>query len=192
MLAVWKEWCLDSVLKKAYENDIIMSGVSAGAICWFEKGITDSFAHHQAIIPCLGFVKGICCPHYDEEPERIPYVKEVLEGKKIDQCIAIEGYCALHLINDEPRFSVSFKNETNTHHVVCNNSEIIHNKLPNVEKYYYENCQYIINTSSNCSWNHLCTMDFSPESAAQSLHSFMDGDTEILKLETCSFFLVHQ
>ena len=134
MLAVWKEWCLDSVLKKAYENDIIMSGVSAGAICWFEKGITDSFAHHQAIIPCLGFVKGVCCPHYDEEPERIPYVEEMLESKNIDECIAIEGYCALHLIDDKPRFSVSFKNETNTHHVVCNNNEIIHNNLSSVEK----------------------------------------------------------
>ena len=79
------------------------------------------------------FCKGICCPHYDEEPERIPYVKKMLEDKNIDKCIAIEGYCALHLINDKPRFSVSFKNETNSHHVVCNNNEIIHNDLPNVE-----------------------------------------------------------
>jgi len=134
MLAVWREWGLDIILKNAYENNIIMSGVSAGAICWFEKGISDSFKQHQAIIPCLGFVEGICCPHYDEEPERIPYVKEMLLGKNIDDCIAIEGYCALHLIDDEPRFSVSFKNETNTYHVVCNNNEITHNNLPNVEK----------------------------------------------------------
>ena len=42
MLAVWKEWGLDIILKEAYENNIIMSGVSAGAICWFKKGITDS------------------------------------------------------------------------------------------------------------------------------------------------------
>jgi dipeptidase E len=134
MLAVWREWGLDSILKEAYENNIIMSGVSAGAICWFEKGITDSFKNYQAIIPCLGFVKGICCPHYDEEPERIPFVKKMLEDGNIDECIAIEGYCALHLINDEPKFSVSFKSENNTHHVVCNNHEISHNNLPNVEK----------------------------------------------------------
>jgi dipeptidase E len=133
-LAVWREWELDSILKNAYENNIIMSGVSAGAICWFEKGITDSFKDFQAIIPCLGFVKGVCCPHYDEEPERIPFVKESLETKNIDECIAIEGYCALHLIDGEPRFSVSFKNETDAHNVVCNNNEIIHNNLPNLEK----------------------------------------------------------
>ena len=41
MLAVWREWGLEKILKKAYLNGVIMSGVSAGAICWFEKGITD-------------------------------------------------------------------------------------------------------------------------------------------------------
>ena len=134
MLAVWREWGLDSILKEAYENNIIMSGVSAGAICWFEKGITDSYKDSQAILPCLGFVKGICCPHYDEEPERIPYVSESLKENKIDECIAIEGYCALHLINDKPKYSVSFNKENNTHHVLCENSKIIHNELENIEK----------------------------------------------------------
>jgi len=42
MLAVWKDWGLDIYLKEAYERGIVMSGVSAGAMCWFEKGITDS------------------------------------------------------------------------------------------------------------------------------------------------------
>ena len=134
MLAVWREWGLDSILKEAYENNIIMSGVSAGAICWFEKGITDSYRDSQAILPCLGFVKGICCPHYDEEPERIPYVSKSLKENKIDECIAIEGYCALHLINDKPKYSVSFNKENNTHHVSCKNNKIIHNELKNIEK----------------------------------------------------------
>ena len=44
MLAVWKDWGLDSLLKIAYEKGTIMCGVSAGAICWFESGITDSWA----------------------------------------------------------------------------------------------------------------------------------------------------
>ena len=134
MLAVWREWNLDLILKQAYKNNIIMSGVSAGAICWFDKGITDSWKNHQSILPCLGFVEGVCCPHYDEEPERIPFVKEILEAKKIDECIAIEGYCALHLINDSPKFSISFKNKADTHSVVCNNDKILHKSLLGVEK----------------------------------------------------------
>ena len=85
MLAVWREWKLDEILHKAYIKGTIMSGVSAGAICWFEKGITDSWKDHQAILPCLGFVKGICCPHYDEEPERIPFVNQILNDDLISE-----------------------------------------------------------------------------------------------------------
>ena len=134
MLAVWREWSLDNILNNAYQNGVIMSGVSAGAICWFNKGITDSWKDHQAILPCLGFVDGVCCPHYDEEPERIPYVKEILNNKQINECIAIEGFCALHLINDIPKYSVSFGTDTNVHLVSLSNEEIIHNDLNNIEK----------------------------------------------------------
>ena len=133
MLAVWKEWGLDRILLTAYSEGIIMSGVSAGAICWFEKGITDSWKDHQAILPCLGFVKGICCPHYDEEPERIPFVKEVLENNQISECIAIEGFCAIHLIDDLPKYSVSFDNDKNCYLVNKKDSIIEHNKINNVE-----------------------------------------------------------
>ena len=129
MLAVWKEWGLDIILKEAYENNIIMSGVSAGAICWFKKGITDSWKDNQATIDCLGFVEGICCPHYDEEPERIPYVKEILEANEIAECYAIEGYAALHLIDDKPKYNVSFKKDTSCHHVFLANKKVHHKKI---------------------------------------------------------------
>ena len=56
MLAVWREWGLDIILKEAYNKNIILSGVSAGAICWFDKGITDSWKESQATLNCLGFV----------------------------------------------------------------------------------------------------------------------------------------
>ena len=134
MLAVWREWSLDKILKNAYNNGTIMSGVSAGAICWFEKGITDSWKDHQSILPCLGFVNGICCPHYDEEPERIPFVKDILMNNKIDECIAIEGFCALHLINDTPVYSVSFGKNNSAYSVTCKNNKTIQNELKGVNK----------------------------------------------------------
>ena len=129
MLAVWREWGLDEILKEAYKKNIIMSGVSAGAICWFEKGITDSWKDHQATIDCLGLVNGICCPHYDEEPERIPYVKKILESKEISNCYAIEGYAALHLVDDVPKYNVSFKNSTSCHNVSLSNDTIHHDNI---------------------------------------------------------------
>jgi len=97
MLAVWRDWKLDIILKKAYESGIILSGVSAGAICWFEKGITDSYANKLEILNCLGFIKGIACPHFDEEKEREPFVNNLLINGLIKSCICIEGYSALHI-----------------------------------------------------------------------------------------------
>ena len=134
MLAVWKEWGLDSILKEAYDKGVIMSGVSAGAICWFEKGITDSWAHDLAILDCLGFVEGVCCPHYDEEPNRRPYVAKVLKSKLIDSCISIEGFNALHLIDGKPTYSVAFKDSNDTHDVKLNNGEVLEDQLSGIKK----------------------------------------------------------
>ena len=108
MLAVWKEWNLNNILKKAYENGIVMSGVSAGAICWFDRGITDSFAKELTIINCLGLIKGIACPHFDEEIEREPYVNDLVKREVIKSCICIEGNCALHIKNDFEYYSIDF------------------------------------------------------------------------------------
>jgi len=108
MLAVWKDWGLDILLKQAYEDGVIMCGVSAGAICWFEKGITDSWAHDLALMDCLGFVNGVCCPHYDEEPARRPFVKKQLTDNNLKECIGIEGNAALHIINEDSYKSIDF------------------------------------------------------------------------------------
>tara|TARA_Y100001968_G_scaffold17086_1_gene13578 strand:- start:2347 stop:3039 length:693 start_codon:yes stop_codon:yes gene_type:complete len=108
MLAIWKDWGLDAILKNAYEKGVIMSGVSAGAICWFEKGITDSWSRDLEVIDCMGFVKGRCCPHYDEEVVRKPYVEKLLEAGSIENCYALEGGSALHFKDGMPFKSISF------------------------------------------------------------------------------------
>jgi len=110
MLAVWKEWNLHKILRNAYEKGIVMSGVSAGAICWFDKGITDSYADELAIIDCLGIVEGIACPHFDEEKEREPYVNDVINREIIKSCICIEGNCAIHVKNVNEFTSIDFGN----------------------------------------------------------------------------------
>jgi aminopeptidase N len=111
-----------------------MSGVSAGAICWFKKGITDSWKDNQATIDCLNFVDGVCCPHYDEEPERIPYVKEILVNKEINSCYAIEGYAALHLVDDKLKYNVSFGSDTGCHNVSKNKDLIEHTQIKDTVK----------------------------------------------------------
>jgi len=109
MLAVWREWGLDKILKKAYLNGTVMSGVSAGAICWFQNGITDSWASNLKMMPCLNFIKGTCCPHYDEEPERKPTVKNFLLRNKVKNIYAVDGGAALHIKDEKIFKSIIFK-----------------------------------------------------------------------------------
>ena len=109
MLAVWKEWGLDLILKDAYKNGVVMSGVSAGAICWFDQGITDSWSEDLKVMDCLGFVKGACCPHYDEEPQRRPSLKKFLSQKILESCYAVDGGCALHIDDEKEYRSIALK-----------------------------------------------------------------------------------
>jgi len=124
MLAVWKEWNLHNILQIAYEKGIVMSGVSAGAICWFDKGITDSFANELTIINCLGIVNDIACPHFDEEKEREPYVNDVIKREIIKSCICIEGNCALHIKNNFEYSSIDFGNGKKSFRVSKENNNL--------------------------------------------------------------------
>jgi aminopeptidase N len=117
MLAVWREWNLDKILKIAYERGAVMSGVSAGAICWFDQGLTDSWADELKIMPCMNFISGNCAPHYDEEPERRPATKKLLEENIIDSLYGIEGGAALHFIDEVPKYTVRFAQNKNAYNV---------------------------------------------------------------------------
>ena len=125
MLAVWKEWGLDKILKKAYKEGVIMSGVSAGAICWFQNGITDSWDSNLKLMPCMNILKGTCCPHYDEEPERKPTVKKLILAKKIKNIFAVDGGAALHIKNEEKFNSVVFKKDKGSYEVTSNKGNLI-------------------------------------------------------------------
>ena len=124
MLAVWKEWILYEILRNAYKKGIVMSGVSAGAICWFDKGITDSYSEELTIIDCLGIVEGIACPHFDEEKEREPYVNDLINREIIKSCICIEGNCALHVKNNIEYSSINFGNGRNCFRVTKENNNL--------------------------------------------------------------------
>ena len=63
MLAVWREWGLDAHLRAAWERGTVLGGWSAGSICWFEQGLTDSVAGPLTVLDGLGFLPGSNCPH---------------------------------------------------------------------------------------------------------------------------------
>jgi len=81
MLAVWRAHGFDEVLREALENGLLLTGWSAGAICWFEAGVTDSFGPQlEGMRDGLGFLRGSACPHYDGEERRRPRYRELVEG----------------------------------------------------------------------------------------------------------------
>jgi peptidase E len=82
MLAVWKAHGVDVILRNAWERGVVLAGESAGMICWFEQGVTDSRPDKLTSLECLGFLKGSACPHYDNEVQRKPaYHKMLLSGE---------------------------------------------------------------------------------------------------------------
>ena len=96
LLALWKEWELDRILKKAWNEGVILAGISAGAICWFDEGVTDSFGDCLEPIKCLGFLNGSCCPHYDGEADRRPAYQQLIVSGKIQAGIALDDGVAVH------------------------------------------------------------------------------------------------
>jgi dipeptidase E len=82
MLAVWRVHGFDAVLREAWEAGVVLFGWSAGMICWFEAGVTDSFGPQlEGMRDGLGFLPGSACPHYDGEDQRRPvYTGLVADG----------------------------------------------------------------------------------------------------------------
>jgi peptidase E len=81
MLAVWRVHGFDGVLREAWERGIVLFGWSAGMICWFEAGVTDSFGPQLAgMRDGLGFLPGSACPHYDGEDLRRPVYTSLVAG----------------------------------------------------------------------------------------------------------------
>jgi peptidase E len=72
MLAVWRDWGVPQALRTAMTHGAVLAGVSAGAICWFEWGASDSLApgSRSSALRCLGFLRGSCSPHWGNEAHR--------------------------------------------------------------------------------------------------------------------------
>ncbi|MFL5921430.1 MAG: Type 1 glutamine amidotransferase-like domain-containing protein [Gaiellaceae bacterium] len=94
-LAIWRVHGFDAILREAWEAGIVLTGWSAGMICWFEAGVTDSFGPQlDGMRDGLGFLPGSACPHYDGEAERRPVYQRLVRegfppGLAADDCVAL-------------------------------------------------------------------------------------------------------
>jgi len=101
LLALWRAWELDRILRQAAEAGTVLAGISAGGLCWFEYGLNE-IAMQKSILPGLGYLKGSCAVHYDDQsaPSRPPYHEWIGAGKLPDG-VAFDDYAAGHYVNGE-------------------------------------------------------------------------------------------
>ena len=76
--AIWKAQGIDTILRQAWDRGIVLGGASAGSLCWFEEGTTDSRPKELSKVECLGLLKGSHSPHYDAEPGRRPLYQKLI------------------------------------------------------------------------------------------------------------------
>jgi len=130
MIAIWKAQGIDTVLRKAYDKGIILAGGSAGSLCWFTGGYTDSRPKELTLMQCLGFLNYSHCPHYNGEPERRPlYRQAILEGS-LKPGYACDDNAGLLFINGKMVKSVSLNPDNNNYFVSVKDGEIHEEKLP--------------------------------------------------------------
>ena len=130
MLAVWREWNLDRHLRAAWERGIVLGGASAGSICWFESGVTDSVAGPLTAMPCLGFLPGSNCPHYDSEPLRRPGYRRMVARGALAGGIAADDGVALHFEGARLKRIVSSLPRASAWRVEKSGRRAIESKLP--------------------------------------------------------------
>jgi peptidase E len=95
MLAIWRVHGIDTLMREAWERGVVLWGASAGMICWFEHGVTDSFGPGLDAMECLGFLPGSACPHYDGEEQRRPRYRTLVDDG-LPEGIAADDGVAVH------------------------------------------------------------------------------------------------
>jgi dipeptidase E len=96
MLAIWRIHGVDRALRTAWESGVVMTGLSAGSLCWFETGTTDSFGPGLAALSGgLGLVPGSHAPHYDSEATRRPVYQRLIADGSIPAGFAADDGAAL-------------------------------------------------------------------------------------------------
>jgi dipeptidase E len=129
LLAIWRVSEMDSLLRQAWNNGTVLCGVSAGAICWFEHALTDSWGP-LAPMSCLGFLPGSCAPHYDGEADRRPSLHKFLKAGKLPATYGLDDGAALHFIDQKIAHIITSRPNAHAWHVRLEKSEIIEDSLP--------------------------------------------------------------
>jgi peptidase E len=130
LLAVWRLHGVDRVLREAWDAGVILCGGSAGSLCWFECGTTDSFDVNR-LAPLrdgLGFLPGSHCPHYDGEAQRRPLYHRLI-GEGFPAGYAIDDDAAVRFVDAEVAEVVSARSGATAYRVELRDGEVAETAL---------------------------------------------------------------
>jgi dipeptidase E len=129
-LGVWREWGLQGVFKQALAAGVLLSGVSAGALCWFDGGLTDSvWGAGLQPLRGLGFLGGACSVHYHSEPGRQEFLHRSVEARVFSEGLGIDDYAAVLFENGKISRVVSWRRGATAYRVGYRNGRLTEEML---------------------------------------------------------------
>jgi len=129
MLALWRLWKLDAAVRRAYERGVILSGSSAGGLCWFTSGLTDSFPGRFDRMSCLGWLRGSFTPHFDGEGGRQPVFRRMIKSGKLPAGYAVDDAVALEFVDGRLVRAVSSRRSAGVIHIRRSGRKLIETSL---------------------------------------------------------------
>lgn len=124
MLAIWRLHGFDEALRRASASGTVLAGISAGSICWFEAGISDSFGGPLTSLEGLGLLSGSNCPHYDGEAARRPGYHRLIQSG-VPAGIATDDGAALHYTNGQLHRVVSSRPNARAYRVQLEGAQAV-------------------------------------------------------------------
>jgi peptidase E len=134
--AIWKAQGIDVILRQAWDRGIVLGGASAGSLCWFEEGTTDSRPRELTIVSCLGFLKGSHSPHYDAEKDRRPLYHKLIGSGQMKAGWACDNDAGIYFEDNEPKRFVNTRDAAKVYYVSVDGGKVVERahtpeRLPN-------------------------------------------------------------
>jgi len=127
--AIWRAQGIDQVLREAWNRGIVLGGASAGSLCWFEEGTTDSRPKELTTVQCLGFIKGSHSAHYDSEPGRRPLYLRLIGSGQMKPGYACDDEAGIYFEDNEVRRVVKTRAEARVHYVSSVGGQVVEKLL---------------------------------------------------------------
>ena len=130
MLAVWRVHGLDRLLREAWESGVVLAGLSAGMICWFQESLTDSFGGIPSpLCDGLALLAGSACPHYDSDTHRRPAFHACIARGELSDGVAADDGAAIHYIGTTLVEAISSRPEARAFTVIRKSNRAVERPL---------------------------------------------------------------